>query len=757
MSFSAKIREQLVNSFRNELVEHVQTMTDGLLAIEQGALAGEARQEQLETIFRAAHSLKGAARAVGVSAVEQLAHALENILNAMQRNTITLSPELFNGCYRALDAIQTTQTAYEEGATTPPLEMLQALTALQMFIASTAASSAPPAVAAPPEPVAAPEPPTEKPLPQPAPGGDETIRVNVNKLDELMNQLSELLVAKIRAEQRLAQLRQAHILTSQWQKEWLSLRSSYSRLTQRQQEHNRKDKELLQLLDYINTSQEKLRELNNLMNILTWEYSNDTMHMALVIDALEHEIKQIRMLPFHTITGTFGRMVRDLAQAANKETVLEITGGEVELDKRLLEQIKDPLIHLLRNAIDHGIEPPDRRQARGKPRQGHIWVSAQQQGKEVLIQVIDDGGGLNLEAVRQTALRRNIPDAATMNEHTLTELIFNSGFSTSPIITDVSGRGVGLDVVRRNIEALRGSIRVHWIPEGGTTFTLTLPLTLTSSRGLLVRVSGQCFAIPLAAVERILHILPEQISLLGGYDTLQYNTRPLTLVRLSDLLGLPRTALTPAEKRLPVLVLSTGDRRMAFAVDELLGEQEVVIKGLGKQLTRIGGIAGATLMGDGEVVLILHVADLIKLAQHTEHRPVLPPAEAKAARSPRHQRHILIVDDSITTRTLEKNILEAAGYAIQIATDGQEALNTIATHGIPDLIISDVSMPRLNGFGLTQHIKSDARTARVPVILVTSLDSPEDKARGIEVGADAYIVKSQFNQNNLLETIEQLI
>jgi two-component system chemotaxis sensor kinase CheA len=483
------------------------------------------------------------------------------------------------------------------------------------------------------------------------------------------------------------------------------------------------------------------------------------MQMSLVIDGLEEQIKRVRMLPFGTITGPFGRMVRDLANISKKEVILEISGGDVELDKRVLEQIKDPIIHLLRNAIDHGIELPEERHSAGKPTLGTIRLAAEQQGKDIAISVSDDGAGLDLEAIRQAANRRGVVNANAMTDAELVELIYTPGFSTSPIITDISGRGVGLDVVRRNVENLRGRISVDWTLGIGSRFTLILPLTLTSSRGLLVRVSNQIFAIPLNAIERIEHVKREDVVPMGGHDTLQFSGRPLMLVHLGDVLGLSRVKEQTDNYRIPVVILSAAERYMAFAVDELADEQEVVIKGLGKQLSRVGGIAGASVMGNGEVILILNVADLIKLAHRGEQRSVLSPSmdETSTTSVDHPRRRILIVDDSITTRTLEKSILEAAGYTVQLAMDGLEALSAIAGGDIPDLIISDIAMPRLDGFGLTERLKNDARTAHLPLILVTSFDSPEDKTHGIEVGADAYIVKSAFDQNNLLETIEQLL
>ncbi len=856
VTLSSKIREQLISSFGAELAEHVQTMTDGLLALEQDQVSGNERQETLSGIFRAAHSLKGAARALGVTAVEQLAHALENVLDLMQRGATPFTQDLFTVCFRALDTIQLVQAVYDSGGTTPPVQVLQTLAELEEFrnppaaageptpttapttpadsgatalpslrrplpprpaqetpraAAVPAASPPAPAPAAPasavvkplfdadgcdtrqtppPTPVgkreARPAPPSEpvekviwsdtpsQPPVEPAPPPripevtDETVRVSVGKLDALMAQLSELLVTKIRSEQRLTQVHRTRDFVAQWQKEWVVMRKTYGRLMRKTREwdnHPDLQQDIMQLLEYVSTSQEQLRQLHTQVNTLAREYTNDTLHTALVIDTLEQEVKQVRMLPLNTITGAFGRMVRDLAQGAQKEATLHIVGGEVELDKRVLEQIKDPLIHLLRNAIDHGMETPEERTAAGKARSGSITLAAEQLGKEVVIRVSDDGRGLDLAAIRRAAQRKDDIGAAaeTMTEAELVELIFGARFSTSPIITDVSGRGVGLDVVRRNVSALGGRINVDWILHQGATFTLILPMTLTSTRGLLVRAGGQRFAIPFSAIERILRVGPDEVAALGGHETIHHQGRPYPLVRLSDVLELPRTNPNGGEEAyMVVVIVATAERRMAFVVDGLEGEQEMVIKTTGKQLRHVGGIAGATVMGNGDVLLVLNVADLIKLAVRGEHRTVHPSVIGEAVAMPapvavRPQPRILVVDDSVTTRTLEKNVLEAAGYTVLLAVNGQEALGLIATGEAPDLIISDVVMPRLDGFGLTQQIKHDARTASIPVILVTSLDSPEDKTRGIEVGADAYIVKSHFDQNNLLETIEQLI
>ncbi len=758
MSISAKIREELIGSFRAELNEHIQTMTDGLLALEQGSVTGKKRQAMLENTFRAAHSLKGAARAMGVAVIEQLAHALESILDGIQHDAIELTADLFTACYQALDAIQAVQAAYETGETTPPVQALQALATLDPFrppSKETAQERAhdEPAPAASPAAEATPD-----ALTVASPAIDETIRVSVSKLDALMAQLTELLVTKIRAEQHLTQIQQLQEFAARWQREWLAVRSIYGKAARQGAGQNGPGKDGERLLEYLETSQERLREVNVLINTMAREYANDTMHMSLVIDELEDEIKHVRMQPLSTITGPFGRMARDMAREAGKEAGLRIVGGETELDKQVLERIKDPLIHLLRNAVSHGIEPPEERVAAGKPRRGAVALTAEQLGQDVVICISDDGAGLDIEAIRQAIAKHDEIEAESLTEAELVDAIFRPGITTSRIITDISGRGVGLDVVRRNVEALQGRVTVEWTPEGGASFTLTLPLRLTSSRGLLVRSSDELFAIPLNNVERIIHVSPEEITPLEGHDTVRYNGQPIPLVWLSDVLNLPRKDTQHDEASTPVVILSAIERRMAFAVDGLAGEQEVVIKGLGKQLARVGGIAGATIIGTGDVALILNVAELIRLGLRGERGSVLRALEQTISPVETRAKHrILIVDDSITTRTLEKNILEAIGYNVQVATDGQEALNTIAESGVPDLIISDIIMPRVNGFDLTRRVKENPKTAQVPVILVTSLGSAEDKTRGIEAGADAYIVKSAFDQGNLLETIKQLI
>jgi two-component system chemotaxis sensor kinase CheA len=841
MGLSAEIRQQLINSFKTEQSEHIQKINQGLLTLEKNPVIPE-QQVILKEIFREAHSLKGAARAVGVTIVESLGHALEDILLAGKEGRLIFSPELFDLLYQALDAVELVMTQLETGNSTPPSAVLQLLARLEAA-SNLAASGQPqqtpeisqaavqvssqdltglahlsardtspeieqtgsqvqnqvPSLSDAAQPAGAtiqyPQGKMSLTSAKPIAPVDETIRVSVSKLDALMAQFSELLNAKIRAEQRLGEVRQMQALAADWQKEWQSLRSNYNRLLRNGHKTDHRvvttdprvrslplgpptadyrpmtgesksptpysllptpytQKDIAALVDFLTYNQDRLRAFSAQANTLYRQVANDTLRMSLIIGELQEEIKRVRMLPLRTITVTFGRMVRDLAREQGKQISPTILGGETELDKRILEQIKDPLIHLLRNAVDHGLETPEARRQAGKPAEGQITLAASQQGHNIVIIMSDDGGGLDLAAIRLAAARRGLmtlAEAEKLSDAEAANLIFDPGLSTSKIITDISGRGVGLDVVRQNVEALQGILDVGSVPGQGTTFTLTLPLTLTSSHGLLVRSGEQIFALPLTTVERMLHVNGSDIASVSGKEAITYQHKPVALARLAELLELP--IRTRDSDRVTIVIIAVAEKRLGLIVDDLVGEQEIVIKNMGKQLAKVSGLAGATVLGSGQVILVLHAADLVKLAARARTSVTTGPEPRQSTEC----KTILVVDDSITTRTLEKNILEAAGYRVRLATDGEEALAVLVTDGPPNLIVSDINMPRLDGFDLTHRIKQDSRYADIPVILVTSLDSPADKARGIEVGADAYIVKSRFDQGSLLETIEQLI
>lgn len=468
---------------------------------------------------------------------------------------------------------------------------------------------------------------------------------------------------------------------------------------------------------------------------------------------------QLRMLPCDTVFQAFPRAVRDLARQSGKHAEVVIEGGDAELDKKVLEEINDPLIHILRNAVDHGIETPEERLALGKPESGTITISARQEGDRIVIVVADDGAGIDPDLVREAAVRKGYVtegEAEAMSDREALYLIFETGFSTAAIITELSGRGVGMDVVREFIiERLKGSLDIRSERNKGTTLILTLPLTLAIIRALLVRVGKRVFAMPTTSIDETLRVAPDEILRTEGRDVIRRGRRTFPLVRVSDILGIPEDGQLEGAK-VPIATVSYSGARFGFIVDGFAGEQQIVIKPLATHLGRVDNIAGVTILGAGDVVPILNVPDLMASARTRVGRRSVH--VATAAEDERGPRRVLICEDSFTTRELERSIFETAGYRVETAVDGAAGLALLRGEGgTIDAVVTDVQMPRMNGFELTRAIREDEGLTGTPVVIVTSLERPEEKAEGIDAGADAYITKSVFNQDTLLDTVERLI
>jgi two-component system, chemotaxis family, sensor kinase CheA len=510
----------------------------------------------------------------------------------------------------------------------------------------------------------------------------------------------------------------------------------------------------------VDQSQQRLKELAIQVTDLRRGFAGDALHLARVTNDLGEDVMRVRMLPVSTVFDTFPRMVRDLSRELGKQIEVEIAGGETELDRKVLEQIKDPLVHTLRNAVDHGIEMPDVRVRVGKDPCGTVVMSAYQKGNNIVIQISDDGAGIDVEKVKRSALKNGIissEEAENMSAYEAMRLIFTSGLSTSAVITDVSGRGVGMDVVRKNVEELHGSVDIESTLGQGTTLTLTLPLTLATTLELLVKVHDQTFGIPISAVERIQRINTDEIRTVEAKEAIIIDNEPVTLVHLAQILELPPRDEEDVrgDHKIPVVILKAGRKRIAFRVDAVVGQQESVVKSLGKQLKRVRNVAGATILGTGRIIMSLNPLDLIKCARLMAGSTVVAHRAAALGATQVRKPRVLVVDDSLTTRNLEKTILETAGYEVEVAINGAEALNILRAEPC-DVVVSDVLMPELDGFELTATMRKDPHLSEIPVILVTSLDSRSDRERGIDVGANAYIVKSAFEQDSLLSTIERL-
>jgi two-component system chemotaxis sensor kinase CheA len=483
--------------------------------------------------------------------------------------------------------------------------------------------------------------------------------------------------------------------------------------------------------------------------------------MSRMIDDLLYDIRTTLMHPFSSLLSVVPKIVRDLGQEFHKEIKTTIKGGEIEIDGRILEEMKDPLIHLIRNCVDHGIETPMVRRQQGKPESGSLNIHVKlESGKNVELVIEDDGAGIDTSKVIAAAIKSGIVSsdlAAAMTDKEVFQLILKSGISTSPFITDISGRGLGMAIVAEKIAKLGGNIEVDSTPGKGTRFTILLPVTLATFKGILVRLGAQFFIIPTNSVERAIRIRQHDIKSVESKQMILLNNESVALVRLGDLLGVTvRKASKNDEHPIPVLIISMSGKRIAFMVDEVLDEQEGLVKELGSPLIHVKNIAGVTISGSGMVVPILHVGELMDEAIHAAAKLEIMDLAGEEAKEQLSQQVILIAEDSITSRSLLRNILESAGYMVKTAVDGFEAFQLMQKESF-DLVVSDVEMPRMNGFELTARIREHGEMAEIPVILVTALDTADDRKKGMDAGANAYIVKSDFEQSNLVDTVHRLI
>ena len=764
------ILKQLLALFATEAEEHLAAISAGLLALEQ-APSPERGQELVEVIFREVHTLKGAARAVNLGNVVTICHTLESVFAALKTGKTAPSPELLDLVHQGFAYVKAI-LARGDGATPP--ERQPELTALMECLAAVAAGAplaALPAVmavaprapadadrGAADDPGAGRAPESASAMPR-AGTARPTIRVSTAKLDALLHQAEELIAAKLTAARQAAQFaRLADELASQ----------SKARERRRQRfattrpgaaggtDAGAGGLEGSDLRALFEQDSQAFRSLAAEFATLAGAARHDLRSLTKMVDNLLESAKQVLMMPFSALLEPFPQLVRDLARSQGKEIELVVSGEELEIDRRIQEEIKDALLHLVRNAIDHGLETPADRERKGKPARGTLSiVIAQHASGKAEITISDDGAGVSAAQVGEAAGRLGMLSAAaasTMAEAEVMATIFRSGFSTSRLVTDVSGRGLGLAIVQEKVEKLGGTITLESRPDVGTTFRLVLPITLAAFRGVVVEVGGATFIVPTSHVERVARVRSDEISMVEGRETIRSDGRTVGLVQLRHVLELPAPARAQADHRI-VVVLAAAGERIGFVVDGIRDEQEVLMRGLGPQLARVRNVAGATVLPNGTLALILNVRDLMRSAVAAP-APVRPSAKAAAAATRR--KSILVAEDSITARTLFKHVLEAAGYQVKTAVDGVDAWANLRAESF-DLVLSDVEMPRMDGLDLTVKIRDDQRFGELPVILLTSRGSREDRERGIDAGADAYLVKDNFDQHNLLDLVGRLI
>lgn len=761
-------RKRLLSTFKIEAHEHIKTLSSGLIELEKNPSA-EVQTDIVETIYRSSHSLKGAARAVNMTDIETICQSLEGVFAVWKQGRIQRSSVLFTTLHHTIDIIGTLLSSIDTGAVSAEKTQISKLIQdLSLFenvgerkgevteaeTPHTTTTSTPAASSS-----------REHQFVKKQPHASETVRISTAKLGSLMLQAEEMLNAKLMASHHYTNLHDVVSLLEELKNKCkkMHLDTLPARLSFGKKHHaHEKDVGVTQFLrqqEFVDWTHTHINSIEDKLASLIKSSRQYNKILDRMVNNLLDDMKKAMMLPFSTLLEGFPLLIRNISHEQGKEVDLVIHGEGIEIDRRILEEIKDPLIHLARNCVDHGIEEPSERMKHKKQSRGIINITISHiNGSKVEMLVSDDGSGIDAGKIKRTAVKNGIisqAEADTLNEQALLSFIFRSGFSTSPIITDISGRGLGLAIVREIIEKLGGSISIETRLHTGTTFRILLPLTIATFRGVSVRAANRVFIIPSTHVEQAARIKNDEIKTVENKETISLNGRTVPFVRLERALE-----LSPPPKKensrifTAVLVLCFAEKRIAFGVDEMLNEQEVLVKGLGKQLSRIRNIAGAAILGTGKPVPILNVSDLIKSAVKAS-IPVTPPATL-ARESDVKRKSVLIAEDSITSRILLRNILESAGYTVKTAVDGIDAITLLKTEDF-DLVVSDVEMPRMNGFDLTRKIRDDKKLADTPVVLVTALESREDRERGIEVGANAYIVKSSFDQSNLLEVVRRLI
>ena len=768
--------KRLLSTFKVEADEHIKNITAGLIELEKDP-EPQVKAGIIETVFREAHSLKGAARAVNLTDIEAICQSLESVFSGLKTREIDLAVSLFDTLHRAVDILkEQTRTSPEEPvANHDKVSGIKEKLAKALRGESGAGPTIRDAEAVHQESPQISEPAASPSGPEPHAGETfeavrlqkqpptDTVRISIEKIVALLRQSEELLSLKLMADRHLEDTQDLTRLFGQWDRQWSRIYPVICEFRRLQEKKDRQglerrpeDIRYSKLLEFGQLTDDHMKALERKLAELGRAADHHRYATGLMVDNLLGDVKRILLLPFSTLFESSPKLLRDLSRDQGKEADLEISGEEIEIDRRILEEMRIAFIHLLRNAIDHGIEKPEERRKCSKPPRGIIRVVvSRSEGNKVDILLSDDGGGIDLKALREASLKRGIlsaEEAEKLADQEMLPLVFQSGVSTSPIITEISGRGLGLAIVREKVEKLGGQVSIETHLHSGTTFRMILPLTLATFRGVLVTVAERPFVIPTTNVERVVRTRQEEIRTVENRDTLSLGDATVPLVKLSDILELSEKGERPAV--IPILVLKLQEKRIGFCVDEVLNEQEFLIKNLNRPLSRIRNIAAATILGSGRVIPVLNVSDLVKSAAKDAGRPAKPakPVAGVAAA----KKSILVVEDSITSRMLLKNILETSGYLVTTAVDGIDAATRLKTEKF-DAVISDVDMPRMNGFDLTAKIRGDKKLAELPVVLVTALESREDRERGIDVGANAYIVKSSFDQSNLLEVIRRLI
>ncbi|MCW8874654.1 MAG: hybrid sensor histidine kinase/response regulator, partial [Gammaproteobacteria bacterium] len=699
-------------------------------------------------LMRASHSIKGAARMVDVDCGVRIAHAMEDIFVAAQDGKLSLNPEQIDVLLHAVDLLTRIASVRNEessqwlqqqaGEVTELLHNLHLVLDGGHPIAATANQETTPA-----------ETPTTPVVERTGPRAslDTAIRVSPESLNRLMG-----LAGEVRVESRwLRPFAEGLVQVKHRQVELIAILDRLSEAV-----NNHQSGEYVTRL--ISEAQHKAGQCRHRLADRLGELEEYDRRSHNLADRLNREVVASRMRPFSDGVQGFQRMVRDLARSLNKDVRLVIEGLGTRVDRDILSKVEAPLNHLVRNAVDHGVETVEERRAAGKPEQATITLEATHSAGMLSITVRDDGRGIEVESLRGKVVEKGLTSAemaAKLSEAELMEFLFLPGFSTRDQVTEISGRGVGLDVVHSAVQEMRGMVRATSTPGQGLQFHMQLPLTLSVVRALLVEIGGEPYAFPLARIERTLSIHRDHIETMEGRQYFTLGNQHIGMLSAHQVLELENTERH--EDTLPIVVLGERMDRYGLAVDRLLGERNLVVQTLDPRLGKVQDVSAAAILENGSPCLILDVDDLIRSIDILIAGGRLDHLGEKGTHHHVHRgKRVLVVDDSITVREVERNMLVSRGYAVDVAVDGMDGWNAVRT-GHYDLVISDVDMPRMNGFEFVAHIKEDPTLKSTPVMIVSYKDREEDRARGLEVGADYYLTKGSFHDETLLDAVLDLI
>lgn len=749
--------EKLMATFREEAAEHIKALSDGLLEIEKN-LPSNDRQELIETIFREVHSLKGAARSVNLQSILEICQTLETVLSLWKQDQIEISSDAFDILHATIDHIS--KAIVEPLDPSVMSNILEKLNSLTVKRKDQSLAEKKPLIKA--------EENIKESIPEklennapPAPNQkqqEKTIRVSLEKINRFFQEAEETLMIKVFFKTQLVHLKQLQSNLFRQEKNLERLLDDFQILRQTFQEDQLKEKKWGLTKNIFKLLEKQLQEVRSSredLNKLLKNAEQNAHFVGITVDKLLEDLKKILMQPMGMLFETLPHMIRDISRELSKEIHVEFEGEDIEVDRRVLEGIKDPVIHLIRNAIDHGIELPQERARNNKPSFGTIRIAATgSEGNNVRLTIADDGHGLDLIKIKQASLKKGIvsqKELEAMSDEEAIKLAFHSDISTSPIITELSGRGLGLGIVSEKVDKLGGQTEIATFPGKGTTFTLTLPLTLATFRGVHISVSGQEFIVPTHNVERVFRAKPKDIKRAENRETIVFEDRSFSFIHLADLLGIQKTKKTGGF--LFALIVKAAEQTIVFGADIVHSEQEILVKGLGKQHIRVKNIMAATVVETGHVIPILNPVDLVKSSIEVGVKTL---SGEKANDGKVSKKSILLVEDSITTRLLFKNILTSEDYEVKTAVDGMEALEILQNQGF-DLIVTDIEMPRMDGFALLEKVRAMPKMKETPVIICTALGSNKDRKKGIELGANAYLDKSSFNLQSFVSIVKKII